>query len=85
MASCVLPLQKQCKIASLKVTGWVQVDKVFNDPDSYLAPLYATPSKDGANPGPSHHPQPYRVISLIKNFLLLGPSSRPMPRALRWS
>ena len=27
----------------------------------------------------------YRGTSLIKNYLLPGPFSRPMPRALRWS
>ena len=27
----------------------------------------------------------YRVTSLIRNRLSLGPYSRPMPRALRWS
>ena len=31
--------------------------------------------------GPYH----YRGTSLMRNFLLLGAYSRPMPRALRWS
>ncbi|KAJ1486119.1 hypothetical protein T484DRAFT_2358500 [Baffinella frigidus] len=50
------------------------------------------------NPAPPHRPgsernpaeQPYRAplyrgTSLIRNRLPLGPYSRPMPRALRWS
>ena len=34
---------------------------------------------------PSRGPQPYRVTSLIRNRLLLGPYSRTMPRVIQWT
>ena len=38
-----------------------------------------------SRPAPMGRGSPYRGTSLIRNRPHLGPYSRPMPRALRWS
>jgi len=49
--------------------------------------LTRPPPRVGALQGPMYRPagESYAGTSLIRNCVRLGPYSRPMPRALRWS